>query len=72
MAKFAQLMVDLYHFFLKIYELSPLQLFVMDSKVNPYGFPKRSYLRHSVQMAGTGDFLKKMSEISPVGVSFVS
>ena len=32
-------------------------------------FPKRSYLRHSVQMAGIGDFLKKMSEISGVGAA---
>ena len=44
----------------------------MDSKVRSFDFPERSYLLHSVQMAGTGDFLKKLSEISPVGVSFVS
>ena len=44
----------------------------MNSKVHPFGFPKCPCLRHSVQMAGTGDFQRKMSEISPVGVSFVS
>ena len=71
MANFAQLIVNLYHF-LSTYELSPLQLFFCGLKVNPFGFPKRSYLRHSVHMAGTGDFFKKMSEISRVGVSFVS
>ena len=37
----------------------------MDLKEHPFGFPKRPYLLHSVQMAVTGDFLKKMSEISP-------
>ena len=37
----------------------------MDLKDHPFGFPKRPYLLHSVQMAVTGDFLKKMSEVSP-------
>ena len=31
----------------------------MDSKVHSTGFLKRPYLPHSVQMAGTGDFLKE-------------
>jgi len=37
----------------------------MELKVRPFGFPKQPYLLHSVQMAVTGDFLKKMSAISP-------
>ena len=44
--------------------------FFMDLKVHPFGFLKRPYLLHSVQMAVTGDFLKKMSEISPPGSLF--
>ena len=66
MAISAQFTVNLYHFF-SSYQLSPLQLLFMDLKVHPFGFPKRPYLLHSVQMAVTGDFLKKMSEISPPG-----
>ena len=42
----------------------------MDLKVHPFGFPKRPYLLHSVQIAVTGDFLKKMSEVSPPGGLF--
>ena len=61
--------MNLYHFF-SSHELSPLQLFFMDLKVHPFGFLKRPYLLHSVQMAVTGDFLKKMSEISPPGSLF--
>ena len=37
----------------------------MELKDRPSGFPKRPYLLHSVQMAVTGDFLKKLSAISP-------
>jgi len=64
MATSAQFIVNLYHFF-PSNELSPMQLFFMELKVRPFGVPKRPYLLHSVQMAVTGDFLKKMSAISP-------
>ena len=37
----------------------------MDLKVHHFGFSKRPYLLHLVQMAVTGDFLKKMGEFSP-------
>ena len=64
MAISAQFTVNLYHFLLS-HVLSLLQLFFYGLKGTFFRLSKRPYLLHSVQMAVTGDFLKKMSEISP-------
>ena len=67
----AQLMVNLYHFF-SAYELSPLQLFLYGLKSASFWLSKTPLLASFGSDGGTGDFLKKISEITPVGVSFVS
>jgi len=64
MATSAQFIVNLYHFFHPM-NCVRCSCFFMELKVRPFGFPKRPYLLHSAQMAVTGDFLKKMSAISP-------
>ena len=64
MAISAQFTVNLYHFF-SSHDMISLQQFYMDLKVHSFGFLKRPYLLHSVQIAVTGGFFKKMSEISP-------
>ena len=71
MATFAQLLVDLDHFF-QTNELSPLQLFFYGLKNAPFRLSKAALLASFGSDGGHWRLLKEMSEISPAGVSFVS